>query len=144
MFKKGQVWRSNFSGNLFLVVRVPKKHFCEVLCIAGSSLYYGGHLGAAAAETSYKLIGNNYQARTKTQKGEEEAAPMPHETHNLIQNLRRDNKELRRQNKDLRDDIGDMASKLHLAFRNKFPGIAALWPTPEALPEQRGCRKEDC
>lgn len=145
MFKKGQVWRNNFSGNLFLVVRVPKRHFCEVLCITGSSLYYGGHLGAAAAETSYKLIGNNYQARTKTQKGEEEeAAPMPHETHNLIQNLRRDNKELRRQNKDLRDDIGDMASKLHLAFRNKFPGIAALWPTPEALPEQRGCRKEDC
>lgn len=47
MFKKGQVWRNNFSGNLYLVVRVPKKHCCEVLCIAGSSLYYGGQLGAA-------------------------------------------------------------------------------------------------
>lgn len=141
MFKKGQVWRNNFSGNLFLVVRVPKKHFCEVLCITGSSLYYGGHLGAAAAETSYKLIGNNYQARTKTQKGEE-AVPMPRETHNLIQNLRRDNKELRRQNKDLRDDIGDMASKLHLAnkraFRRWLGGM-----TSDML-EQRGCRKEDC
>jgi hypothetical protein len=156
MFKKGQVWRNNFSGNLFLVVRVPKKHFCEVLCITGSSIYYGGHLGAAAAETSYKLIGNNYQARTKTQKGEE-AVPMPRETHNLIQNLRRDNKELRRQNKDLRDDIGDMASKLHLANMRalevmapdvrKFPGTAfKRWLSDMTgdLPEQRGCRKEDC
>lgn len=134
MFKKGQVWRNNFSGNLYLVVRVPKKHCCEVLCIAGSSLYYGGPLGAAAADTNYKLIGNNYQERPTTKA---EKPPIDKETHNLIQNLRRDNK-------DLRDDIGDMASKLHLAFRDKFPGIAALWPTPEALPEQRGCRKEDC
>lgn len=63
MFKKGQVWRNNFSGNLYLVVRVPKKHFCEVLCIAGSYLRCSGHLGAAAAETSYKLIGNNYQEK---------------------------------------------------------------------------------
>lgn len=157
MFKKGQVWRNNFSGNLYLVVRVPKKHFCEVLCIGGSYLTYGGNLGAAAAETSYTLIGNNYQARTKTQKGGEEAVPMPRETHNLIQNLRRDNKELRRQNKDLRDDIGDMASKLHLANKRTLevmtphakdsPGTAfkrGLSDVAGDLPEQRGCRKEDC
>lgn len=61
MFKKGQVWRNNFSGNLYLVVRVPKKHFCEVLCIAGSYRGNGGNLGSAAAEASYKLIGNNYR-----------------------------------------------------------------------------------
>lgn len=80
MFKKGQVWRNNFSGNLYLVVRVPKKDFCEVLCIAGNYRGNGGNLGSAIAETGYKLIGNNYQER----------------------------------------------------------------PTRKALPEQRGCRKEDC
>lgn len=155
MFKKGQVWRNNFSGNLYLVVRVPKNHFCEVLCIAGSYRGNGGNLGSALAEASYKLIGNNYQARTKAHKGGEEAVAMPHETHNLIHNLRRDNKELRRQNKDLRDDIGDMASKLHIANkrviaymeRQAQPGTAFrrwLGGMTSDMLEQRGCRKEDC
>ena len=63
MFKKGQVWRNNFSGNLYLVVRTPKKHLCDVICIAGSYLMNGGGLGSSTARTSYTLIGNNYQER---------------------------------------------------------------------------------
>lgn len=127
MFKKGQVWRSMRTGVFYVCVS----------CVKGYPPLFrkiGDNKRAKPiGHRQITLVGNNYQER-KTAR----------ETHNLIQNLRRDNKELRRQNKDLRDDIGDMASKLHLAYRDKFPGIAALWPTPEALPEQRGCRKEDC
>lgn len=141
MFKKGQLWRAKASGNIYLVTRVPDKHCCVIIGVAGPNVNCVGWIGISAARRRYELIGNNYQERPTT-KAEKPA--IDKETHNLIQNLRRDNKELRRQNKDLRDDIGDMASKLHLAYRDKFPGIAALWPTPEVLPEQRGCRKEDC
>lgn len=119
MFKKGQVWCNNFSGNLYLVVRVPKKHFCEVLCIAGSYRGNGGNLGSAAAETSYTLIGNNYQERPtiKQEKGY---------TRRLMFTLGADNKALRKR-----------VTELHSI-------IAASAQAPEALPEQRGCRKEDC
>lgn len=127
MFKKGQVWRSMGTGVLYVCVSCVKGYPPLFRKIGDSKR------AKPIGHRQITLVGNNYLER-KT----------PRETHNLIQNLRRDNKELRRQNKDLRDDIGDMASKLHLAFRDKFPGIAALWPTPEALPEQRGCRKEDC
>lgn len=146
MFKKGQVWRNNTYGTLYRVVRVSAGVnagvYAVVEAITGRDIGFCVHLGpATTARKGFTLIGNNYRERATTKA---EKPPIDKETHNLIQNLRRDNKELRRQNKDLRDDIGDMASKLHLAFRDKFPGIAALWPTPEALPEQRGCRKEDC
>lgn len=141
MFKVGQVWRADASGNTYLVLSVPDSHRATVARMTGPAKGQKGWIGVSAARRRYTLIGNNYQERATTK---DEKPPIDKETHNLIQNLRRDNKELRRQNKDLRDDIGDMASKLHLAFRDKFPGIAALWPTPEVLPEQRGCRKEDC
>ena len=113
MFKVGQVWRNNLSGNLYLVVRVPQKHFCEVLCIAGSYLLKGGNLGVTEeTETSYKLIGNNYQERGTRQ---EEKPAIDKRTHNLITRLRASNNRLRQMNSDLRDDIGDMASKPHQA-----------------------------
>ena len=137
MFKKGQVWRNNTYGTLYRVVRVNAGVYAVVEVITGRDIGFCVNLGQATARKGFTLIGNNYQERRTTKA---EKPPIDKETHNLIQNLRRDNKELRRQNKDLRDDIGDMASKLHLAFRDKFPGIAALWQTPE----QRGCRKEDC
>lgn len=139
MFKKGQVIRSKLSGNMALVQMVDHKtRMCSLYILSGRS----------AGETLYpfplvdsdsEVVGNNYQERPTT-KAEKPA--IDKETHNLIQNLRRDNKELRRQNKDLRDDIGDMASKLHLAnkraFRRWLGGM-----TSDML-EQRGCRKEDC
>lgn len=143
MFKKGQVWRG--IRNKSHVILIKKVHetmsLVDVEFINGPRKEHKGWVYAGTVEAECALIGNNYQERRTTKA---EKPPIDKETHNLIQNLRRDNKELRRQNEDLRDDIGDMASKLHLAFRNKFPGISALWPTPEALPEQRGCRKEDC
>lgn len=141
MFKPGQVIRSKLSGNLALVQIVDyNKRMCRLYVLSGPST--GETLWPfPLVDPESEIVGNNYQER-QTTKAEKPA--IDKETYNLIQNLRRDNKELRRQNKDLRDDIGDMASKLHLAYRDKFPGIAALWSTPEALPEQRGCRKEDC
>lgn len=154
MFKKGQVWRAKASGNIYRVTRVLHKYLCEAIGVAGSNIGQVGGLGDLAAKTHYELIGNNYQERPTT-KAEKPA--IDKETHNLIQNLRRDNKELRRQNKDLRDDIGDMASKLHLANKRtlevmtphakEFPGTAfKRWLSDMTgdLPEQRGCRKEDC
>lgn len=143
MFKKGQVWRgARNKGHIILVKRVHETmSLVDVEFICGPREGHKGWVYADTVEAECTLIGNNYQERPTT-KAEKPA--IDKETHNLIQNLRRDNKELRRQNKDLRDDIGDMASKLHLAYRDKFPGIAALWTAPEATPDQRGCRKEDC
>lgn len=63
MFKKGQVWRNNLSGNLYLVVDVPVEYLCVMSCIAGSHLHISGFVGASAAQMSYKLIGNNYQEK---------------------------------------------------------------------------------
>ena len=148
MFKKGQVWRGiRNKSHVIIVERVNDAlSMVNVKFIEGPRTGQKGWVHVTTVKNECAHIGNNYQETSPAPllDDEEEAKPMPRETHNLIQNLRRDNKELRRQNKDLRDDIGDMASKLHLAFRDKFPGIAALWPTPEVLPEQRGCRKEDC
>lgn len=159
MFKVGQVWRANASGNTYLVLSVPNSHRATVARMTGPAKGQKGWIGVGAARRRYTLIGNNYQETSPAPllDDEEEAEPMPRETHNLIQNLRRDNKELRRQNKDLRDDIGDMASKLHLANKRtlevmtphakEFPGTAfKRWLSDMAgdLPEQRGCRKEDC
>lgn len=148
MFKKSQVWQGTRNKeHIILVKRVHETMpLVDVEFIDGPRKGHKGWIYTDTVEVECTLIGNNYQEKSPAPLPDDggEAVAMPRETHNLIQNLRRDNKELRRQNKDLRDDIGDMASKLHLAYRDKFPGIAALWPTPEALPEQRGCRKEDC
>lgn len=154
MFKKGQVWRADASGNTYLVLSVPDNHRATVARMTGPAKGQKGWIGVGAAQRRYTLIGNNYQERATTKA---EKPPIGKETHNLIQNLRRDNKELRRQNKDLRDDIGDMASKLHLANKRTlevmtphakdFPGTAfKRWLSDMTgdLPEQRGCRKEDC
>lgn len=144
MFKKGQVIRGVSSGWVYLVLgcEESKRSFEAVVLSVPDGKSCAGRKVLIRRNRKYLLIGNNYQETSPAPllESEEEAVPMPRET----QNLRRDNKELRRQNKDLRDDIADMASKLHLAYRDKFPGIAALWQAPEALPEQRGCRKEDC
>lgn len=145
MFKPGQVIRSKLSGNLALVQMVDyNERMCRLYVLSGPST--GETLWPfTLVDPESEIVGNNYRVcPAPLPDNGDNGEPMPRETHNLIQNLRRDNKELRRQNKDLRDDIGDMASKLHLAYRDKFPGIAALWSAPEALPEQRGCRKEDC
>lgn len=80
MFKKGQLWRAKASGNIYLVTRVPDKHCCVIIGVAGPNVNRVGWIGVSAARRRYTLIGNNYQERA----------------------------------------------------------------TPEALPEQRGCRKEDC
>lgn len=141
MFKVGQVWRVKASGNIYRVTRVRNKYHCDIIGVAGSNTGQTGWLGDRAAQTRYELIGNNYQERATTK---QEKPSVEKRTHDLITRLRVSNHRLRQMNRDLRDDIGDMASKLHLAYRDKFPGIAALWPTPEELPEQRGCRKEDC
>lgn len=138
MFKKGQVWRSMRTGVLYVCVSCVKGYPPLFRKIGDSKR------AKPIGHRQITLVGNNYQER-KTAR----------ETHNLIQNLRRDNKELRRQNKDLRDDIGDMASKLHLANkrviaymeRQAQPGAAFkrwLSETTGDLPDQRGCRKEDC
>lgn len=140
MFKKGQVWRSMRTGVLYVCVSCVKGYPPLFRKIGDSKR------AKPIGHRQITLVGNNYQER-KTAR----------ETHNLIQNLRRDNKELRRQNKDLRDDIGDMASKLHLANKRTlevmtphakdFPGTAFkrwLSDITGDLPEQRGCRKEDC
>lgn len=80
MFKKGQVWRANASGNTYLVLSVPNIHRATVVRMTGPAEGQKGWIGVNAAQRRYTLIGNNYQER----------------------------------------------------------------PTRKALPEQRGCRKEDC
>lgn len=157
MFKKGQVIRGVSSGWVYLVLggEGSKRSFEAVVLSVPDGKSCAGRKVLIRRNREYLLIGNNYQETSPAPllEAEEEAVPMPRETHNLIQNLRRDNKELRRQNKDLRDDIGDMASKLHLANKRTlevmtphakdFPGTAfKRWLSD--LPEQRGCRKEDC
>lgn len=145
MFKRGQVWRSFSNKSRYLITEVGVS-YVRVRIISGRHDGVVGKVSKGAVLRECEHIGNNYQER-KT----------PRETHNLIQNLRCDNKELRRENKDLRDDIGDMASKLHLAHKRtlevmtphakEFPGAAfKRWLSDMTgdLPEQRGCRKEDC
>lgn len=76
MFKVGQVWRSDASGNTFLVLSVPNSRRATVARMTGLAKGQKGWIGVNAARHRYTLIGNNYK--------------------------------------------------------------------PKALPEQRGCRKEDC
>lgn len=162
MFKKGQILRHRLTGSAVLIIEWPRVRRLTKPTIGrapvGQEYCVSKHL-----EHYFDLIGNNYQEKPGAADKRVLTETVPHdqaigkETHNLIQNLRRDNKELRRQNKDLRDDIGDMASKLHLANKRtleimtphakEFPGTAFkrwLSDVTGDLPEQRGCRKEDC
>lgn len=145
MFKKGQILRHRLTKSAVLVIEWPQV-MRLTKPIIGQSPIGRVYRVPKGCDHLFALIGNNYQ-ECKTSR----------ETRNLIQNLRRDNKELRRQNKDLRDDIGDMASKLHLANMRalevmapdvrKFPGTAFrrwLGGMTSDMLEQRGCRKEDC
>lgn len=163
MFKKGQVWRTPKGSLVRIVTFLENRDLVYVKAINGTVRGRHGWCKASTKAKVCQLIGNNYQEKpgANAKRVLTETVPRDQaigkETHNLIQNLRRDNKELRRQNKDLRDDIGDMASKLHLANKRtleimtphakEFPGTAfKRWLSDMTgdLPEQRGCRKEDC
>lgn len=82
MFKVGQLWRANASGNTYLVLSVPLSCRATVARMTGPSKGQKGWIGISAAKRRYTLIGNNYKPLER--------------------------------------------------------------PTTQALPEQRGCRKEDC
>lgn len=65
MFKKGQLLRAKSSDNIYLVTRVPDKHCCTIVGVAGPNVNMVGWLGVSAARRRYTLIGNNYQERRK-------------------------------------------------------------------------------
>lgn len=96
MFKKGQLWRAKASGNIYLVTRVPDKHCCVIIGVAGPNVNRVGWIGVSAARRRYTLIGNNYQERLPKQ-----AQP----------------------GTAFKRWLGEMTS---------------------GIPDQRGCRKEDC
>lgn len=96
MFKVGQVWRANASGNTYLVLSVPNGHRATVARMTGPSKGQKGWIGVSAAKRRYTLIGNNYQER-QTEQAKQGAA---------------------------------------------FKRWLGEWTS--GIPEQRGCRKEDC
>lgn len=96
MFKVGQVWRANASGNTYLVLSVPNSHRATVARMTGPAKGQKGWIGVSAAQRRYTLIGNNYQ----------ELLPKQAQPGTAFKRW-------------LSDMTGD-------------------------LPEQRGCRKEDC
>lgn len=67
MFKKGQVWRADASGNTYLVLSVPNSHRATVVRLTGLAKGQKGWIGDNAAQRRYTLIGNNYQERATRQ-----------------------------------------------------------------------------
>lgn len=63
MVKKGQLWRAKASGNIYLVTRVPDKHCCVIIGVAGPNVNQVGWIGVSAARRRHTLIGNNYQEK---------------------------------------------------------------------------------
>ena len=66
MFKKGQVWRANASGNTYLVLSVPNSRRATVARMTGPAKGQKGWIGVGAARRRYMLIGNNYLERPTT------------------------------------------------------------------------------
>lgn len=63
MFKKGQVWRADASGNTYLVLSVPNSFRADVARMTGPAKGQKGWIGINAAQSRYTLIGNNYQEK---------------------------------------------------------------------------------
>lgn len=63
MFKVGQVWRADASGNIYLVLSVPNSFRADVARMTGPAKGQKGWIGINAARSRYTLIGNNYQER---------------------------------------------------------------------------------
>lgn len=63
MFKVGQVWRANASGNTYLVLNVPNKFRATVVRMTGPARRQKGWIGVDAARRRYALIGNNYRGK---------------------------------------------------------------------------------